>query len=186
MVVFHGIERYAAAVSLYYLPCEEETHSSSFSSCLGCEEGVEYLVDDSLLDADAVVVDAYLDIGIGRLQRQIHLRGVVLFLGLLVNCINRIGEYRQQGLVDGLRIYVGMNVGSNVGSDVHLVILLRNVSGLLAEAREIGIAWGAYTAVKHRLHSTQGMCGVDTVLLNLTKILAHHVKDVHTVFITIF
>ena len=93
MIVFHGIERYRSTVSLYYLSCEEESYARTFSRCLGCEEWVEDLVDDSILYTDAVVVDADFDVGAGRFHRQLHLWSVVLLLGFLINGKYGVGEY---------------------------------------------------------------------------------------------
>ena len=52
---FHA---YVAAVVEHDLPAQIHTHSYRLCGGLGGEEGVEYLVDDGLLDTDAVVVDA--------------------------------------------------------------------------------------------------------------------------------
>ena len=93
MIVFYGIECNRSTVSLYYLACEEESYARTFSRCLGCEEWVEDLADDSILYTDAVVVDADFDVGAGRFHRQLHLWSVVLLLGLFVDGIYRIGEY---------------------------------------------------------------------------------------------
>ena len=185
--MFHGLDADGAAVVLYDFVAEVESDTGGLAGGLRREEGVENLVDNGLLDADAVVAEyeAHLLGFEGDTQRYFGLVGRVgVALALFHDGIHGVAENVHEGLAElfGIAIDVDILFGDvendadgilgnlllEIGVD-HLLVLLED--GIEQHGND-----AAGTVLEHFLHGLQRARGIGTVLADFLEVALEHVE----------